>query len=650
MERRLELVKLLNEYAKAYYVFDEPLISDAEYDALYDELLELERASGLVEPDSPTRRVGGQPLEAFVQHRHIARLWSMDKTKSLEGLEDWMRRAETLLGVKQSPLYSLEYKFDGLTVNLTYENGLLVQAATRGNGEVGEAILPQIMTVRSVPLTIPFKGRLEVQGECIMLLSALAEYNRTSDEPLKNARNAAAGALRNLDPNETAKRRLSCFCYNVGFIEGRTLKDQPEMLGFLKENGLPLSPYIRYFHTAKEAFFAIREVESGRDNLDFLIDGMVIKVCDFAMREELGATEKFPRWQLAYKFAAEEATTRVLEVSWEVGRTGKLTPLAHLEPIELGGVTVKRATLNNYDDIKRKRVKKGSLVFIRRSNDVIPEIMGAVPNDAAAQEIEPPSLCPQCGAHLEQRGAHLYCPNALSCKPQIRERLAHFASRDAMDIESFAGKTAQQLIEELDIDSIDDLYTLSLEKLLGLEGFKEQKATKLLNAIEKSKSRPLANFIFALGIPNVGIKTAKDLAKSFRSLAAIRSATREELLAIPDVGDIVADCILDFFADERIGEQVDRLLSHGVSPVEDSHELRQTPILGKTLVVTGTLPSLGRKEAEALIEQAGGKAAGSVSRNTDYVVAGENAGSKLQKALALNIPILDEQKLLELIK
>lgn len=650
MDRQAELVEKLNSYAAAYYVSDAPLISDAEYDALYDELVELEKKSGFVAEDSPTRRIGGAPLESFEQHRHLGRLWSMDKVKTESGIREWMQRTKKLLDGVDVPLYSLEYKFDGLTVNLTYDGGRLVQGATRGNGEIGEAMLAQISTIRSLPLTIPFKGKMEVQGECIMLLSTLADYNKTADEPLKNARNAAAGALRNLDPRVTAKRKLNCFCYNVGYIEGKELQNQQQMLDFLRGNGFPVSPFVKYFDNAEAIIKEIEAVAQIRDSLDFLIDGMVIKVCDFELRRRLGETEKFPRWQMAYKFAADEVTTIVEDITWEVGRTGKLTPLAHVEPVELAGVTVKRATLNNYDDIQRKRVKIGSRVFIRRSNDVIPEILGAVPDDTATVEVVPPAVCPQCGAMTEQRGAHIFCTNTLSCKPQISAAIAHYASRDAMDIDTFSDKTADKLIEELHIESVADLYELSFEQLVALDGFQEQKAKNLLSALENSKHRPLANFIFALGIPNVGIKTAKDLAKSFHTLEAIRSASFEQLVAIRDIGAIVAQSILDFFSDGRIMEQLDSLLSHGVTPVEETAKVGAMPLEGKTLVVTGTLPTLSRKEAEALIENAGGKAATSVSKKTDYVVAGENAGSKLDKALSLGVPVIDEAKLLELVK
>ena len=644
-QRQRELVTLLNRYGAAYYEQDAPLVSDAEYDALYDELLSLEASSGVVTPDSPTLRVGGAPLEKFEEHTHLGRLWSLDKVRTRVGVSDFVARVRAAAKGHEAA-FGLEYKFDGLTVNLTYENGVLTEGATRGNGIVGEAILPQLRTIRTVPLTIPFRGRMEVQGECIMRLSVLEAYNKTAAEPLKNARNAAAGALRNLDPAVTAARKLDVFCYNVGYIEGRTLSDQREMLAFLKENGFPISPYFRLCRTADELLCEIDLAEQTRDKLDFLIDGMVIKATDFALRDELGFTEKFPRWAMAYKFAAEETTAVVEDVTWEVGRTGKLTPLAHVEPVEFAGVTVKKATLNNWDDILRKRVGIGSRVFIRRSNDVIPEILGAVPNDAPLRPVEKPTRCPQCGAHVEQRGAHLFCTNSLSCRPQIAARLSHYASRDAMDIEAFSGKTAEQLIDAFGISTIPELYALTHEQLVALERFGQKKAQNLLDALEASKSRPLSAFLFALGIPNVGTKTAKDLSKTFGTLERVRAATKDELLAIDDVGEIVADSILTFFSDPLVGEQIDLLLARGVRPKEEAAQAGDLPLLGCSVVVTGTLPTLSRREAEALIEQKGGKAAGSVSKKTAFVVAGEAAGSKLDKAQSLGVEIIDEAEFL----
>ena len=651
MEQRIrELVDKLNEYSKAYYVLDAPKISDKEYDELYDELLRLEEQSGIILPDSPTQRVGGDPLPCFEPHTHIHRLWSLDKVRTREDLIDWGRRVERIAESQHLPRvkYALEYKFDGLTINLTYEGGRLMTGATRGNGIVGEDITPQIKTIRTVPLTIPFKGKMEVQGECYMKLSVLDEINKTTDEKLKNARNAAAGALRNLDPRITAKRRLDCYCYNVGYIEGKKLETQDEMLGFLRENGFTVSDYLVFCNDIETVCDEIDKAEESRPHLDFLIDGMVVKVRDFATREALGATEKFPRWAMAFKFAAEETTTTVRDITWEVGRTGKLTPRASFDPVELAGATIRHATLNNFDDIQRKRVGIGSRVFIRRSNDVIPEILSAVEGDVPERQVEKPTVCPACGAHVEHRGVHLYCTNSLSCAPQIAGRLAHYASRDAMDIDTFSEKTAALFVEELKLKSIPDLYDLGPQDYMGLQGFGERRINNLMAAIERSKDCTLGAFIFAIGIPNVGAKTAKDLARRFGTIEALRSATVEQLTEVPDVGEIVARSIVEFFADPSIATQVDRLLAHGVKPRPE--EVRQdSPISGKTIVVTGTLEKLDRRQAEALIESLGGKAAGSVSKKTDYVLAGESAGSKLTKARELGVRVLNEQEFFELI-
>ena len=651
MEQRIrELVDKLNEYSKAYYVLDAPKISDKEYDELYDELLRLEEQSGIILPDSPTQRVGGDPLPCFEPHTHIHRLWSLDKVRTREDLIDWGRRVERLAESQHLPRvkYALEYKFDGLTINLTYEGGRLITGATRGNGIVGEDITPQIKTIRTVPLTIPFKGKMEVQGECYMKLSVLDEINKTTDEKLKNARNAAAGALRNLDPRITAKRRLDCYCYNVGYIEGKKLETQDEMLGFLRENGFTVSDYPVFCDDIETVCDEIDKAEESRPHLDFLIDGMVVKVRDFATREALGATEKFPRWAMAFKFAAEETTTTVRDITWEVGRTGKLTPRASFDPVELAGATIRHATLNNFDDIQRKRVGIGSRVFIRRSNDVIPEILSAVEGDVPERQVEKPTVCPACGAHVEHRGVHLYCTNSLSCAPQIAGRLAHYASRDAMDIDTFSEKTAALFVEELKLKSIPDLYDLGPQDYMGLQGFGERRINNLMAAIERSKDCTLGAFIFAIGIPNVGAKTAKDLARRFGTIEALRSATVEQLTEVPDVGEIVARSIVEFFADPSIATQVDRLLAHGVKPRPEEVQ-QDSPISGKTIVVTGTLEKLDRRQAEALIESLGGKTAGSVSKKTDYVLAGESAGSKLTKARELGVRVLNEQEFFELI-
>ncbi|MDD3242519.1 MAG: NAD-dependent DNA ligase LigA [Eubacteriales bacterium] len=653
MEEMRVLTDRLNDYAYRYYVLDEPTVADAQYDALYDRLLELERQTGVVLDDSPSRRVGGAPIEAFEQHTHLAALWSMDKVRTPGELMAWQQRAQKLKDGADSALppleYAVEYKFDGLTVNLTYDGGKLVQAATRGNGVVGEGILAQVHTIRSVPLRVPYQGRFEVQGEGIMRLSALERYNKTAAEPLKNARNGVAGALRNLDPKVTAARQLDIFFYNVGYIEGRSFSGHRDMLAFIRENRLPCSDFVRYCSTMEEIMAAIDEGEENRPGLDFLIDGMVIKVCDFPTRRALGFTNRFPRWAVAFKFKAQETTTRVLDVVWDAGRSGKLTPVAELEPVDIGGATVKRATLNNWDDILRKNVAIGRRVWVRRSNDVIPEIMGSMEDDGPVKEVERPQACPVCGSHVVQEGAHLFCPNALACPAQVVSRLAHFASRNAMDIETFSDKTAAMFFQELKMRDISDLYYLEREKLIVLPGFGEKKADHLLQAIEKSKQIPLARFIFALGIPDVGEKTARDLAQHFGTFEAFAACTAEELVTLRDVGEAVAESITDFFADERTQAVLGRMFAAGIAPISPEKVEAGGVLEGKTVVLTGTLPHLKRKQAEEMILRHGGKAAGSVSAKTSLVLAGEEAGSKLEKALSLGVAVVTEEEFLAML-
>ena len=644
-EQMRALVDRLNEAARAYYYSGEPIMSDKDYDAMYDALLKLEKESGVVLPDSPTHRVGAESLTAFEPHTHISRLWSMDKVQSLDELDEWIKRTEKLTG-RTDLQYYVEYKFDGLTLNLTYEDGMLVQAATRGNGVTGEAILPQARTIRTVPLTIPYQGRLEVQGECIMRLSTLEKYNETAAEPLKNARNAAAGAIRNLDPAVTASRKLDAFFYQVGTIDNPPYDDQPGMLSFLRENGFPVSEYLGRPHDRESLIACIKEIEAARPTLDYLIDGVLVKVGDFALRDQMGYTDRFPRWAVAYKFEAEETTTTLNEVTWELGRTGKLTPLAHVEPVDFYGVTVRKATLNNYGDIQRKNVAIGAQVWIRRSNDVIPEIMGRFGEATEGETpIVPPTHCPACGSELVERGAHLFCLNRATCRPQAIARMTHFASREAMDIEGLSEKTIAQLYEQMKVRDCADLYQITLEEALTLEGFKQRKAEKLLAALSKSKSCTLDAFLHAIGIPNIGRKTARDLASTFGTLQKLREATLEQLVAIPDVGDIVAKSVVEFFSFPENHEMIERLLAAGVKPQEAAGKAEGT-FTGMSIVVTGTLPTLSRKDAEELIRQNGGTAAGSVSKKTAFVVAGEAAGSKLTKAESLGIEVIDEAELL----
>ncbi|MBQ7885356.1 MAG: NAD-dependent DNA ligase LigA [Clostridia bacterium] len=654
-ERMQELIERLNAASKAYYDGNDAIMSDDEWDAMYAELKKLEEETGKRLPDSPTRRVGGEVLEGFLPHRHIARLWSMDKAQSEEEILAWAQRCKRLTdeaGGLPENAYCVEYKLDGLTLNLTYDGGRLVQAATRGNGEVGEGILPQAMTIRCIPLEIPFKGLMEVQGECIMRLSQLEKYNETAAEPLKNARNAAAGALRNLDPKVTASRNLDALFYQVGYIEGKSFASQQEMLNFLAENGLPVSPFAGCAASIEEAMALVHRIEKERDSLDFLIDGATIKLTDMRTREVLGTTDKFPRWAIAFKFAAQETITKLEDISWELGRTGKLTPLAHLEPVDICGVTVKRATLNNYGDICRKRVRIGSDVWVRRSNDVIPEIMGVVwqgEGEVPQTDILPPETCPACGGALTQRGAHIFCLNRQTCRPQAIARMAHFASRQGMDIESFSEKTAELFYDHLGVRSAADLYRLDKASMVALKGFGAKKADKLLSELEKSKSCELDAFLFAIGIPNIGKKTARDLMEHFGSLDALMKATEEELTSLDDVGGIVASSITEFFADAENLAFVRALLAAGVSPQIHREEAAGDLFAGMTFVLTGTLPTLSRAQAEEIIRKNGGKAAGSVSKKTSVVLAGESAGSKLEKAQKLGVRIMDEAEFLSLV-
>ena len=431
-EKRIdELVEIINDLNYYYYTLDNPKVSDKEYDLLYDELVNLEHETGIVKAHSPTQRVGGHILERFEKHNHIGRLWSLDKCQSYEELINWDNRVKRLIqdynltniNKLPNPVYILEYKFDGLTINLTYRDGNLVQGATRGNGTVGEGILEQLKTIKSIPMVIPFNGTMEVQGEGLMPLSALEEYNRTAAEPLKNARNAAAGALRNLDTKVTAERNLAAYFYNIGYIEGKNFKTHREVLDFLKENRLPVFDYAKAFDNIQDLIDEIEIIKDNRKSLDILTDGMVIKIDDIRTREVLGTTNKFPRWAMAFKFEAEEVSTKLLKVQWNVGRTAKVTPTALLEPVDIGGVTVQRATLNNYDDIERKGVRINSRVLIRRSNDVIPEILGTLETDEETIPIEKPTHCPACKSELYQDGVHIFCPNSLSCKPQLGQNI-----------------------------------------------------------------------------------------------------------------------------------------------------------------------------------------------------------------------------------
>ncbi|MDK2827798.1 MAG: ligase [Clostridium butyricum] len=658
-EKIKELVEQLNNYSYKYYVLDDPSVTDKEYDKIYDELKKLEEETGFVLPYSPTLRVGDMVLDGFEKYTHKAKLWSLDKAQSIEEIIDWHNRNVKFVNdmrLKGEDLPDLKYvltkKFDGLTINLTYnEEGVMEIAATRGTGNIGENVTAQVKTIKSIPLKIENNHILEVHGEAVMTQEAFDKYNESAQVPLKNLRNGAAGALRNLNVKETARRNLSAFFYDIGYKEGAPFKTYLEMLNFIKEKGLPMDDYMKVCTTIDEIQEQIDYINSIRFDLNYDIDGLVVAIDDMRTRELMGYTVKFPKWAIAYKFEAQEATTKLLGVEWNVGRSGRLAPTAILEPVELAGVTVKRATLNNMDDIERKGVKIGADVFVRRSNDVIPEIMGIVPETLdGAEEIKPPTECPACGSHIILDGAHYFCENTLSCKPQMVKSIVHYACREAMNIAGFSERTAEQLFEKLNIKSISDLYKLKEEELIDLEKFGPKKAQNLLKAIENSKECELHAFIYALGIPNVGVKTAKDLVSRFKSIEGLKNATFEELVSVPDVGDIVAQDVMSFFKEEKVLETIDELLALGVNPKFEEVEVTENPFMGKTVVATGSLQNYSRSEIKEKLESLGAKVAGSVSKKTDYVIAGEAAGSKLTKAQELGVKVLSEEEFEEILR
>ena len=640
-----EMVETLNRWAYEYYVLDAPSVSDQHYDALYDRLTALEKKEGRVLPDSPTRRIGGEPLKNFEKYNHLEKSYSLDKVQSFNELEAWVTKIKTAYpGV----VFTVEYKYDGLSLSITYENGLLIRAVTRGNGVTGEVVTRQVETINSVPLSLGYKELIEVRGEGYMKRSSLAAYNeKHADEPLKNTRNGVAGAIRNLDPSVTAGRKLDMVFYSLGYNTLK-LRSQTELNEFLKENRFATNGVFRRCETYEEIRAVIEEIGRTRDALDFDIDGVVIKTDDFALREELGYTEKFPRWAVAFKFEAEEVVTKLLKVTWMPGRTGKVTPIGHLKPVELCGATISRATLNNIGDIRKKSLKTNSDVYVRRSNDVIPEVLGLAEEGEDSEEIKAPEVCPVCGTPLIERGALLYCPNRNGCSEQIVARLELYCSKDGADIEGLSEKTLKLFYEKLGVISPDGLFALKTSQLMELEGFKEKKAAKITDSIEKSKEMSLPAFLYALGIENVGTKTAADLAERYGSLEKIMQASVEELTAIEDIGEVVAGSIKDYFSDAENVKMIGRLLAAGVKPIYS--EKKEGIFSGMKFVLTGELEGLVRSEAKKLIEEEGGEVMSSVTKNTDIVVAGENAGAKLEKALKLNVEIWDKARLIKELK
>ncbi len=637
-ERMRELIDQINIHNYNYYILDEPTISDAEYDKLLDELMALEKTHNFVFPDSPSQRVGAEVTSSFEKENHKVPLYSLNKCQSKEELRTWY---DDIIAKYPDTTYSFEYKFDGLTIVITYVDGVFTKAMTRGSGILGEIVTNQVKTINSIPLSIPYKGTVIVQGEAIMPKSELVKYNERAVEPLKNERNAAAGAIRNLNPQVTKERNLDMYFYAVPYIEGREINSQQEVFEFLKQNRFKVSEFNTQVKSFDEITSLIDKVDKNKDSLDFLIDGVVLKINDFKASKELGYTMRFPKFAMAYKFAPQELTSKVLDVKFQVGRTGKITPLAVIEPIFLAGATIQRATLNNYSDIRRKRIKIGSYVYVRRSNEVIPEIMGLAHDTDESREVDLPTKCPSCGELLEQGEIETFCTNTWECPDQVKKRIVHFCSKDAMNIEGISDKTIETFYNEFDIRYPYELYDLSQETLKTLQKFKDKKSANVFDNIQGSKTPTLDRFIYALGIKNIGKKTAKDLASHFGTFEKLKNASYEELDAIPDIADITAQGIVDYFTDEKNMSIINSLFERGVV-CKQGKSSGEGIFSGCTFVLTGTLSAFTRDEASEIIEGQGGKVSSSVSKNTTYVLAGENAGSKLDKAEALGVKILSE--------
>ncbi|WP_227764850.1 NAD-dependent DNA ligase LigA [Zhaonella formicivorans] len=660
LEAKQRVEKLRAELEKHnyhYYVLDSPLISDAQYDSLMRELIAIEEQyPQLLTPDSPSQRVGGKPLEVFENYRHRKPLLSLGNAFGAGDLQDFHRRVTSLVGKQVE--YVVETKIDGLSIALIYENGILVRGATRGDGETGEDVTSNLKTIPAVPLRLTKKlPRLEVRGEAYMPKAAFARLNQEREEngePLfANPRNAAAGSIRQLDPKITASRSLSAFIYEITYIEGQEISTHWDALQYLRELGFPVDRNHKLCTTIEEVIAYCQEWTTKRSELPFEIDGMVVKVNNFAQQEELGSTAKSPRWAIAYKFPAEQAVTTVEDIIVRVGRTGVLTPTAVLTPVKVAGSTVSRATLHNEDIIREKDIRIGDTVVIQKAGDVIPEVVEVLKDKRTGSEREfnLPKTCPECGSavvRLENEAA-ARCTGGLACPAQIREGIIHFVSRDAMNIEGLGPKVVEQLLNAGLIKDAGDLYYLEFKDLVKLERMGEQSAANLLRAIEESKQRGLGQLVFALGIRHVGARAGKILAEHFGSLSALSQASLDELLAVPDVGPKVAESIRTFFAEPVNQQVIEKLRRAGVKMEVERKAMGQGVLQGKLFVLTGTLETLTRKEAEKLIEKHGGKTTSSVSKNTDYVVVGKDPGSKYEKALKLGITILGEAELLALI-
>ena len=650
----------MNEYSYRYHVLDDPIVPDAEYDRLYRELVELERKHpDLVIPaDSPTQRVGEQPLSEFAEVRHEVPMLSLDNAFSDEDMIAFDKRVRDRLDVAEIH-YAAEVKLDGLAISLLYEQGSLVRAATRGDGATGEDVTANIRTIKSIPLALRgagFPARLEARGEVFMTKSGFEELNnrqREQEEKLfANPRNAAAGSLRQLDPRITAKRPLQFFAHGIGIVDnGEIPSSHFDILQSLKTWGLPVSAETERVAAIDECIGFYRKVAETRARLPYEIDGVVFKVDDLDLQAELGFVSRAPRWAVACKFPPEEAVTEVLDIEVQVGRTGALTPVARLKPVLVGGVTVTNATLHNADEVQRKDVRAGDTVIVRRAGDVIPEVARVLPESRPQEthRFSMPDSCPVCGSPVEriEGEAVVRCTGGLHCRAQSIQSIIHFASRRAMDIEGLGDKLVEQLFDTGLLRNAADLYKLEREKVAALDRMGEKSSDNLLRAISASRHTELNRFLYALGIREVGETTASNLARHF-TLDALKSATEEELCAIQDVGPVVAGNIVRFFQDEQNTSVVDALTGAGIV-WENTQEEQTADLQGKTFVITGTLAALSRNEAKDRLISRGAKVSGSVSGRTDYLVAGENPGSKLDKANSLGVQIIDEAELMEML-
>lgn len=663
--RAEELRKLIEEHNYRYYVLSQPTIPDAEYDRLFRELQQIEeQRPDLRTPDSPTQRVGAAPSEEFPQHRHLVPMLSLENAFGPEELKEWYSRLFRFLNLSDETEieFTGELKFDGTSLSLTYVDGVLTVAATRGDGETGEEITPNARTIRSIPLRLrePVQGTIEVRGEAIVsrkeFLRINEEQKRQGLKEYANPRNLASGSLRQLDSRITASRNLSFWAWGVGASEALgEIGTHNELLDRLERLGFKTSPERRVLRGVDECLEFIRRVEEVRPQLDFEIDGVVLKVNSFELQRALGFTARGPRWAIAYKLEAQQEATLLEEILWNVGRTGVVTPIAVLAPVHVGGVTVTRATLHNYEDLLRKDVRVGDRVWVQRAGDVIPEVLGPVPDEEHEKRPIPiePRQCPVCEANLVRRGGEvaLRCPNR-KCPAQVAARIIHYASRNAMDIEGLGEKQVLRFLDEDLIRDVSDIYRLKdkRDQLVQMERMGEQSVSKLLDAIEQSKQRPLARFLYALGIRHVGQTAAFNLAKEFGTLEAFRNATFEQLTAIHDIGPNTAGEIIEYLQEEENRRLLDDLAALGVRPTPVELKTAEGPFAGKTIVFTGKLEKMTREEAEETVRRLGATAASSVSPHTDLVVAGPGAGSKLKKAQELGVKVISEEEFLQLLE